>query len=253
MSAMERLRTERDFHDGQARSRAPAFAGRPDGLRFDDDAYLNHESWIRPALEELGEIRGKRVLDFGCGHGMAAVVLARRGGHVTAFDLSRGYLAEARQRADANSVTIDWLQIDGERLPFADASFDLVWGNAVLHHLDLVIAARELRRILRPGGRAVFCEPWGGNPLLRFARRRLPYPGKARTPEEEPFRRQDLRVVRRFFPNVSVRGFQLLGMSRRLFGHCRLTSELERCDRRLLTCMPILQDYCRYIVLCLRK
>jgi len=50
--------------------------------------------------------------------------------------------------------------------------------KVILHHLDLTVAARELRRVLRPGGVAVFCEPWGGNPLLNFARRRLPYAGK---------------------------------------------------------------------------
>src|SRR5262245_54033749 len=101
--AADRLCTERAFHDDQARDRAPAFV-RPEALCFGDDAYLDHESWIRPALAELGDVRGRRVLDFGCGHGMAAVVLARRGGRVTAFDLSRGYIKEARQRAEGNGV-----------------------------------------------------------------------------------------------------------------------------------------------------
>src|SRR5919199_1431749 len=84
-------------------------------LRFDDDAYLDHETWIRPALARLGDVRGLRVLDYGCGHGMAAVVLARRGARVTAFDLSPGYLAEARRRARANGVTVDFVQGDAER------------------------------------------------------------------------------------------------------------------------------------------
>ncbi len=119
---------------------------------------------------------------------MASVVLARRGGRVTAFDLSPGYLQEARRRTEANGVNVSFVRADGERLPFADASFDRVWGNAVLHHLDVTIAARELHRVLAPGGVAVFCEPWGENPLLNLARRRLPYPGKERTPDEIPLR-----------------------------------------------------------------
>src|SRR5207248_6279307 len=143
------------------------------------------------------DVRGQRVLDYGCGHGMAAVVLARRGARVTAFDLSPGYLEEAAARARANGVVVLPVQADGERLPFADGAFDRVWGNAVLHHLDLRTAAREVFRVLRPGGFAVFCEPWGDNPLLNLARRHLPYPGKERTPDERPLCSRDARILRK--------------------------------------------------------
>ncbi len=135
---------------------------------------------------------------------------------MTAFDLSPGYLAEARHRARANDADIEFLQADGERLPFADGSFARVWGNAILHHLDLSLAARELYRVLQPGGRAVFCEPWGENPLLSWARRRLPYPGKERTPGEQPLRLRHLRVLREVFPSLTVEGYQLLSMARRV-------------------------------------
>src|SRR5207249_8210211 len=170
--------------DRQALERALTFAREPDRLRFDDDAYLGHETWIGPAFERLGDVRGLRVLDLGCVHGMAAVVLARRGARVTALDLSLGYLEEARRRARANGVAVAFVKADGERLPFADSVFARVWGNAVLHHLDLGRAAAELRRVLRPGGIAVFCEPWGENPLLNWARRRLPGCGGKHTPDE---------------------------------------------------------------------
>jgi SAM-dependent methyltransferase len=244
---------ERAFHDRQADERSLTFAARPDALRFDDDAYLDHETWIRPAFARLGAACGLRVLDFGCGHGMAAVVLARRGARVTAFDLSPAYLGEARRRATANGVRLDVLQADGERLPFADASFDRVWGNAVLHHLDLQVAARELFRVLRPGGVAVFCEPWGENPVLSWARRRLSYRGKERTPDEEPLRSPALAVLRRVFPRVEAEGFQLLAMARRVLPAGRLTAGLAWCDARLLTHVPSLQRYCRYFVLTLGR
>ena len=71
---------------------------------------------------------------------MAAVVMARAGATVTAFDLSPGYVAEARQRATANGVSVECVVADGENLPFPDATFDAVWGNAILHHLDLARA-----------------------------------------------------------------------------------------------------------------
>jgi SAM-dependent methyltransferase len=248
-----RLTAEQAFHDRQAHERAVSGLDRPADLRFSDAAYLDHESWIAPALAQLGELRGRRVLDFGCGHGMAAVVMARRGAQVMAFDLSAGYLAEAGRRARANGVCVHGIQADGKRLPFADSSFDGVWGNAILHHLDLRRAAPELARILRPEGVAVFCEPWGENRLLGWARRRLPYAGKQRTEDEEPLRRRDVDVLRTVFARVEVRGYQLLSMARRVLPTRRLVPILERCDNVLLSRIPSLETYCRYVVITLRR
>src|SRR4051812_23531384 len=126
---MTRLANEQAFHDEQAAQRRQAMS--QGDLRFGDDAYLDHETWIRPALKQLGVVRGRRVLDLGCGHGMAAVVLARGGAIVTGLELSAGYLAEARARAAANDVAATWIQGDAERLPFADESFDAIWGHAI--------------------------------------------------------------------------------------------------------------------------
>src|SRR5262245_5068834 len=106
MTVTARLASEREFHDRQARERAETFARRPHDLVFRDADYLEHETWVRPAFDALGELAGRRALDYGCGHGMAAVVMARRGAAVTAFDLSPEYVAEARRRAAANGVTV---------------------------------------------------------------------------------------------------------------------------------------------------
>jgi SAM-dependent methyltransferase len=249
--ATDRLGSEQAFHDRQADLRSGQLRD-VHSLRFSDDDYLDHETWVRPAFDRLGPLNGARVLDFGCGHGMASVVLARRGVSVTAFDLSLGYLREAHRRAEENAVDVTFVQADGERLPFADGSFDRAWGHAVLHHLDVATAARELRRVLAPGGVAVFCEPWSGNPLLSFARRRLPYPGKWRTADERPLHRHDLLVLRRFFPSVEREGFQLFSMARRVLPRGRLVAALDWCDDLLLKRVPLLQQFCRYVVLTLR-
>lgn len=250
---MERLLAEQLFHDHQAAERAQSFRTGAAHLSFDTDAYLNHETWVRPAFTALGDLRGKSALDYGCGHGMAAVAMARAGATVSAFDLSPGYVNEARQRAAANRVQVECVTADGEELPFSDASFDAVWGNAILHHLDLAKAGRELKRVLKPGGVAVFCEPWGGNPLLNFARVSLPYPGKDRTPDERPLTRRDLRPLRATFPKLEVRGFQLLGMVRRVWRNRRALSVLDGIDARLLRVMPSLRNWCRYVVIVLRS
>ena len=252
MTGTDRRLTEQLFHDRQAADRADTFRAGAARLRFDTDAYLDHETWVRPAFAALGDLRGKSALDYGCGHGMAAVAMARAGAAVTAFDLSPGYVSECRERAAANGVSVECVTADGEELPFAGASFDAVWGNAILHHLDLAKAGRELKRVLKPGGVAVFCEPWGGNPLLGYARRALPYPGKDRTPDEQPLTRRDLRPLRAVFPSVEVRGFQLFGMVRRVWHNPRVLKALDAADARLLRGVPSLGNWCRYVVIVLR-
>jgi SAM-dependent methyltransferase len=251
----DRLRDEQAFHDAQAQARAEHFAQRQVELHFADTDYLDHETWVRPAWESLGSLDQMDALDYGCGHGMAAVVLARAGARVTAFDLSPGYVAEAEMRAKVNGVKVRGVVANGEQLPFASASFDRIWGHAILHHLELQQAGAELARVLRPGGRAVFCEPWGGNPLLRFARQRLPYPGKHRTADERPLESADLNLLRQSFPQLEVRGYQLLGMVRRaLPARWRfLANPLVAADRHLLQHWRGGERWCRYMVLICEK
>ena len=251
----DRRRAERAFHDAQAWARRQQFAQRPELWRVDDETYLGHESWVRPALELLGDVRGCRVLDCGCGHGMATVVLARRGAEVVAVDLSAGYAAETQERARRNGVAhrVVVVQAAIEALPFQAGSFDCLWGHAILHHLDLPLAARELARVLRPGGRAVFCEPWGENPLLEWARGSLPYHGKQRSRDERPLRRGDLIHLRRHFPHVHCYPQQLLSMVRRLWPTLPAVRLFDRADRYLFQRWPGLSRFCRYMVLSLRS
>jgi malonyl-CoA O-methyltransferase len=121
----------------------------------------DHDANPLVALEEpivaaaLGEVAGLRVLDLGCGTGRHALRLAAAGASVTALDLSPGMLREAR--AKAGPLPIDFRLHDLTRpLPFPDGVFDLAVSGLVLEHLeDLDGFFRELRRVLKPGGRAV--------------------------------------------------------------------------------------------------
>lgn len=252
MHTTERLQSEQQFHDAQAAERAGRFADLA-SLRFRDADYLDHESWIRPTLAMLGDVAGKRILDYGCGHGMAGVVLARRGASVTGIDVSKGYIEEARRRATANEVVAEFVQADAEMLPFPDHTFDAIWGSAILHHLDIQRAGLEIKRLLKPGGTAVFCEPWRGNPALTFARRYLPYPGKHRTADEKPLGVLDLERLHGMFLSVQVHGYQFLGMGLRAFGpqmfSLRLRSRLDGFDRRIFRVCPGLENWSRYVVI----
>lgn len=249
----DRLRHEQHFHDVQAYERRQGWETNPALLDFAPEEYLNHEPWIRPALARLGSFQNKRVLDFGCGHGMASACLARLGAKVLAFDLSSGYVHEAVCRAKSNQTTIAGVVADGAHLPFRDGSMDAIWGVAILHHLELTHAAREIKRVLAPGGQAVFCEPWGGNQLLELARRYLPYAGKERTADERPLTAGDIKQIQSVFPNAEFQFVQLTGMIRRAWKTCPLLPMLDRLDNALLRHWTILRPWCRYVVVHLSK
>lgn len=113
----------------------------------------------RPAMVDLaGEVEGCRVLDAGCGSGPLAAALHAKGANVSGFDLSPAMVTLARERMgeDADQRVADL----GERLPYDDATFDIVVCSLALHYLkDWAAPLTEMRRLLRPGGRLVVSVP----------------------------------------------------------------------------------------------
>ena len=143
------------------------------------------------------------MLELGCGAGDLSVELLRRGARLTAVDISPGMVDLARSRAPDASFVV----APAEETGLPDASFDLVVGKWVLHHLDVADAAAEVHRLLRPGGRAVFFENQDRNPLLRLARRglwgsrRLHWVG---TEDERPLSHADFDLLRNSFQSVKL-------------------------------------------------
>ena len=104
-------------------------------------------------LIDYGAVRGQRVLEVGCGLGAISGELARHGARLTALDLTWTGVASVKRRFGLDRARASAVQGDASRLPFADASFDLVWSWGVLLHVpDLAAALAEIRRVLRPGG-----------------------------------------------------------------------------------------------------
>jgi SAM-dependent methyltransferase len=100
-----------------------------------------------------------RSLEIGAGTGYFTLNLLSAGliGQATCTDISPGMLAALRANAQRLGLDVRTEQVDAERLPFADESFDLVLGHAVLHHIpDLRRAFDEFARVLAPGGSVLF-------------------------------------------------------------------------------------------------
>jgi ubiquinone/menaquinone biosynthesis C-methylase UbiE len=123
---------------------------------------------MRPAahlVKFAGIAPGQRLLDVACGTGVAAIPAARLGAKVTALDLTPELLERARFNAGIAGVEIDWHEGDVEKLPFADASFDVVtsqFGHIFAPRPALALA--EMLRVLKPGG-AIALNTWPPNLL----------------------------------------------------------------------------------------
>ena len=138
-----------------------------DALAYHDEhgAFLGEADlvWCPENLREsqaglLGDVRGRRILEVGCGSAPCARYLAARGARVVAFDLSSGMLGFARAAADRTGLTVPLVQADVCELPFADNGFDIAFSafGAIPFVADSARAMREVGRVLRPGGRWVF-------------------------------------------------------------------------------------------------
>jgi ubiquinone/menaquinone biosynthesis C-methylase UbiE len=159
----------------------------------------------------LGELRGRRVVEYGCGLGDLTLRLAREGAHVTAVDLSPRSIEYVRRRAhDAGvAANIETHVAAAERLPFFDESFDLALGHAVLRCVVSELGAPELHRILRPGGRAVLSEPLGMRAMLSFLPHLTRSPDAQRGAERPWLPRQELERWTAGFSHSEVRFLQL--------------------------------------------
>jgi SAM-dependent methyltransferase len=100
------------------------------------------------------------ALEIGAGTGYFSLNLLQLGAieRATATDISPGMLATLSASAERLGLEVETVRTEAERLPFADESFDLIFGHAVLHHIpDLARAFAEFHRVLRPGGTLAFC------------------------------------------------------------------------------------------------
>ena len=211
------------------------------------DRYRNSsETTVFPleyAFHLLGDVNGKTVLEYGCGGGTYTVALAARGAKVIAFDISPELLALTKKRVEANQCEgVQLLLGSAHSLPFPDESIDIIFGMAILHHLDLEIAARELQRVLRKGGRAIFKEPVRNSKL--YARLRQFFPRRANTsPFERPFTDQEIKDFAQPYTYRS-RTFQLpLSRIAHVFGSESAIRLCAYIDNYLLRMFPILTYY----------
>lgn len=194
----------------------------------------------------LGDVRGKTVLDFGCGSGENTLLLLKRQARVLAVDISSALIEVAKERLRINGVEGDvtFVVASAHELPLPDSSVDVAVGIAILHHLDMKLAGKEVWRVLKPGGRAIFQEPMRTSKVLQFLRKLIPYQQADISPYERPLNEQDVDILSAEFAGYAGRDFQLPHVRvARILGWDKLADRFYRLDRKLLDRFPGLGRY----------
>lgn len=220
------------------------------------------QMWI-DILGLQGGLRGKNVLECACGTGKLTTVLAQQAKSVRSFDISPQSVKITRQRLEMKHLKNVKVEVASmEDLPYQDESFDIVVGLFILHHLaDLEQGIRQISRVLAPGGKAVFYETSGSNPILIFWRKYLTgrwgIP-KLGTKDEHPLTKADLETIASTFGGttiVSYPRFRFFGkLYFQLLQNFKIAKPLfEGLDNAVYRCFPFFRKYSYQVMVTLIK
>jgi 2-polyprenyl-3-methyl-5-hydroxy-6-metoxy-1,4-benzoquinol methylase len=226
-----RLEREADFHDRWANEIDVSTA-------LVDEAFTAVTALENAhVLKVFGDVRGLSILDYGCGAAEAGVYLAKLGARVVGVDVSGGMLDAARGLARHHGVTIETRQVTSAQIPAERGEFDRIYGNGVLHHVDMDLAVPELARVMKPEAIACFIEPLSYNPAIALYRRLAE---AVRTPDERPLRFRDIERFEPHFTEVSHREFWLtsLAIFAKFFAIDHAHPSKERYWKKVITDAP---------------
>lgn len=244
-----RIQSEADFHDKK-------FGG-----EREKDYYAHGftDMVFQHLFNQLGNVDDKNVLEIGCGEGWLTERLALQGGRLWAFDISK----------EAVKLTINRLKdlklkyppqvevMAGEALTYPNDLFDYIIGLAILHHLEFEPALKEIKRVLKSGGKAFFMEPLGHNPFLNFYRFLTP---NLRSKDEAPLRMNQYKIIATHFSKFYHKEFFLTAIFALAFHFLHsykmmifTRNILVKFDNVILKIFPFLKRYCWYAVLIFEK
>ncbi|HEY9907700.1 MAG TPA: class I SAM-dependent methyltransferase, partial [Thermosynechococcaceae cyanobacterium] len=161
-------------------------------------------------LKHLGDVRGKYLLDLGCGAGENSVYFGQKGARCVAADYSPGMVEVALKLAAANQVQVEGRVVNAMAINLPDNTFDIVYASNLLHHIpDPILALQEIHRVLKPGGKACFWDPLKHNPVINVYRR---IATEVRTEDETPLNINIVSFVRSRFSKVQYDTFWIASL-----------------------------------------
>lgn len=186
-------------------------------------------------VSHMGDLKGKRLLDVGCGLGESSVYFALLGADVTATDLSPGMVEKAKQLARHHGVEITGSVSAGESLDVEPGSYDFVYVANTIHHVpDRDAMYEQVKSALVPGGRMYSWDPIAYNPVINVYRRMAM---EVRTPDESPLTFAEPKRMARHFDNVGHREFWIasLALFLKYYLADRVDPNADRYWKRILT------------------
>jgi 2-polyprenyl-3-methyl-5-hydroxy-6-metoxy-1,4-benzoquinol methylase len=154
---------EKKFHDKWANVENP----KKINVRFVNEAVTAPE--MRCIVKLLGNIKGKKILDLGCGLGEVSVYFATKGADVTSVDLSHGMLHFSKKLAKINNTKINTHLASAENLKLPiSKKFDIIYAGNCLHHANIKKSIKEIKKYLKPKGTFVSWDPIAYNPIINI-------------------------------------------------------------------------------------
>lgn len=197
----DRKQAEELFHDEWAASEDVTQIN----VRHRNEACTAPE--MRHIRQRLGDLRGRTLLDVGCGLGEASVYFAMEGAIVTATDISPGMCRATERLASANGVSLTTHVSAIEDLGLKrDLQFDIIYTGNTLHHADIAETLENILPHLKRDGIFVSWDPVAYNPIINIYRT---IATKVRTEDEHPLRLRDIRTVTSCFATSEVSWFWL--------------------------------------------
>ncbi len=160
------------------------------------------------AFHLLGDVRGKTVLDLGCGTGENLVPLLERGARVIGLDISPDLIAIAKKRLHNANLEASLKAGSAYETGLPDESVDAIFCMALIHHLDIKPVRDEMWRVLRKGGAIILKEPVRLSREYAWLRSLLPARGDV-SEYEHPLTRQELATMMQPFRVQGTRFFRL--------------------------------------------
>jgi ubiquinone/menaquinone biosynthesis C-methylase UbiE len=198
------IRRERDFHNLRF------------GAEHDPREYLDR--WyaaVRHGAEWQDDLvvrksAGRDVLEYGCADGTQALdrlKLPEICASLNGIDISDRAIEKARARvAQLGCRNAQFHVMNAEAMTFPDGTFDVVFGRGILHHLELDKSFKEISRVLKSDGVAIFSEPLGHNLFINMYRSRTP---AMRTPDEHPLLMADIEHAKKYFSRIELKPYGL--------------------------------------------
>ena len=233
-------RLEKEFYDKEAKKFLNDFKTEVFLYDKDESMPLSH----RYFYSRLQKINDKTILDCGCGHGFTSVRCAKNGANVTGIDISPKMIELAYRNANFNNITSNatFKIMSVQELDYADNTFDYAVGIGALHHLNLELAGKEIFRVLKPGGKAIFLEPRIPYKWLIYIRSIFPN-NYYESPGGSQLNENDLSIFIKDFSSHQLEYFIFLKKLSRFPLFNKIDGTLDKVDMTLIKLFPFLKRF----------